>query len=80
MNLKSLLTGWHFMRWVRLTLSIIISIQAFQSHDYFLGFLSSVLWLQVITNAGCCGPAGCNVSTQNSNNSKTEDIEFEEIK
>ena len=79
MNLKTLLTGWHFMRFLRLFLSIMIGMQAIQAHDYFLGFLALILLFQVATNVGCCGPAGCITPTNNNKQGSIEDVEFEEI-
>jgi hypothetical protein len=79
MTLKSLLTGWHFMRFLRLFLSLMIGMQAFQAHDYFLGLLALVLLFQVATNVGCCGPAGCVTPTNNKNEGNIEDITFEEV-
>jgi hypothetical protein len=80
MNLKSLLTGWHFMRFLRLFMGIMIGEQAVQAHDIFLGFLAVILLFQVATNVGCCGPSGCVTPTNNKNDGSIEDVTFEEIK
>lgn len=73
-------SGWHFMRWLRLGLGIIIAFQAIQSHDALLGLISGLFLFQTITNTGCCGTNGCNVSTTKKQSGETEDITFEEIK
>lgn len=80
MNLQTLLTGWNFMRWLRLILGLTISFQAIQSHDMMLGFIAVVFLFQTATNTGCCGSGGCQVPSSKPMNQKTEDVEFEEIK
>lgn len=73
-------TGWHFLRWIRLGLGIIIAFQAIQSHDALLGAISGLFLFQTITNTGCCGANGCDVSTKRKKPDATEDVTFEEIK
>jgi hypothetical protein len=80
MNLQTLLTGWNFMRFVRLGVGIFIGVQAIQYRDVLSGLIASVFLLQAATNIGCCGISGC--ATNNNFNTKntTQDVEFEEVK
>ena len=80
MNLQTLLTGWNFMRFVRLGVGIFIGVQAIQYRDVLSGLIASVFLLQAATNTGCCGFSGC--ATNNNFNTKntTQDVEFEEVK
>lgn len=80
MTIQTLITGWNLMRLLRLGLGIIIAIQAVQSHDILLGFMSVFFLFQAVTNTGCCGQGGCAVPVNQSKNEKTEDVEFEEVK
>lgn len=77
MIIQTLLTGWHFMRWLRLGLGIFIAIQAIQNHDTLSGFIAAFFLFQAATNTGCCGSNGCAVPIKKTN---IEEIEFEEVK
>jgi hypothetical protein len=75
-----LFTGWHFMRWLRLALGVIIGISAFQTHDSISGFVAAFFLFQAVTNTGCCGANGC--TTTNTSTSKVDsasEIEYEEV-
>ena len=77
----TLFTGWHFMRWLRLVLGIVIGISAFQTHDNISGFVAAFFLFQAVTNTGCCGVSGCattNVSEKQ--NATSSEVEYEEIK
>ncbi len=78
--LQTLLTGWNFMRWMRLILGVVIAIQAIQMHDSLAGFIAAFFLFQVATNTGCCGASGCAVPTTKSKTNNIEDVEFEEVK
>jgi hypothetical protein len=78
--MQTLLTGWHFMRWFRLAISIFIGVQAIQNHDAFSGMFAAFFLYQALTNTGCCGANGCAVPTAKNNTSNTEDVSFEEVK
>jgi len=75
---ETLLSGWHFMRWLRLGLGIFIAIQAIQTHDTLSGFIAAFFLFQAVTNTGCCGANGCAVPKR-SKSDKIEEVEFEEI-
>ena len=57
----TLLNNWHFIRWVRLILGVIISIHAIQSRDVMLGVVATFILFQAISNTGCCGATVCDI-------------------
>ncbi|MEQ1554380.1 MAG: hypothetical protein ABL929_09395 [Ferruginibacter sp.] len=75
---NSILTGWNFMRALRLGFGIIILIQAFQQHNIMFGILGLLFSGMAVFNIGCCGSAGCATTTK-TNNQSTKDISYEEI-
>lgn len=77
---QTLLTGWHFMRFLRLGLGIYIAIQAVQTLSILSGVIAVFFIFQAVTNTGCCGANGCAVPIKKSSSDKIEEIEFEEIK
>ncbi len=80
MIIKTLFTGWHFMRWLRLVLGIIIAIQAIQMREALSGFIAAFFLFQAIANVGCCGVNNCAVPDSNKRTNGIEDIEFSEVK
>ena len=74
-----ILTGWNWMRWLRLSAGLFILFQAYFSKDNFSAFLGSILLLQAITNTGCCGSGGCSVN-QTKITDENEEPKFEIIK
>lgn len=79
MTQKTLLTNWHFMRWLRLGMGLYAAVVALQLHDPLSGFIAALFLFQAVTNTGCCGAGGCAVP--NSKMSSTEkEINFEEVK
>lgn len=62
MTLKTLFTGWHFTRWLRLGLGVLIIIQAIHAMDAVLGIIAAVFLFQAVTNSGCCSDAACEVT------------------
>lgn len=78
---QTLLTGWNFMRWLRLILGLYMGVQAIMLHDAFSGVFSAFFLFQSLTNTGCCGAGGCAVPMSSSRKmNKTEETEFEEVK
>jgi len=77
---QMLFTGWDLMRSLRLVMGIIIAMQAVQSGDVMLGFLSVFFLFQAVTNTGCCGSNGCSVPLNKSSVDKNEDVDYEEVK
>lgn len=58
---QRLLTGWTFMRWLRLALGLFMSFQAVALQDTFSGVFAAFFLFQALTNFGCCGVGGCAV-------------------
>ena len=75
-----LFTNWHFMRWLRLGLGIMIGVQAIQYHQTILFFLSGFLLFQAVTNTGSCGAGSCAASQRKTTNNAIEEIKFEEVR
>jgi hypothetical protein len=71
-------TNWHFMRFIRLGLGIIITIQAIANKDALFIFLGVAFSAMAIFNYGCCGTSGCYTPIKKSNIS-TNDISYEEV-
>lgn len=80
MNKETLLTGWNFMRFLRLGLGIYITIQAVETYSIFSGVVAIFFLFQAITNTGCCGSNGCSVPINKSKSDKIEEVDYEEIK
>jgi hypothetical protein len=79
MNIQTLLTGWNFMRFLRLGVGIFIGIQAIQYRDVLSGLIASVFLLQAATNTGCCGNNACATNTNYNSKNTIQDVEFEEV-
>ena len=77
---ETLFTDWNFMRILRLGLGIYISIQAVETQSMISAIFALFFLFQAITNTGCCGSNGCAVPIKKNNSSKTEEIEYEEVK
>jgi hypothetical protein len=76
--MKTILQGWHFMRILRLVLALGILAQGIIARDAVTIILGVVFGGMAIANIGCCGTAGCAIN-QRSTNSKTQDIQYEEV-
>lgn len=66
-KLKTIFSNWHFARWVRLFLGVIIVIQGVSNTDWLLAVLGAAFGLMAVFNLGCAGGT-CNVPI----NSKTK--------
>ena len=75
---EKLLTGWDFMRVLRLMLGVYIGIQAILLADTLSGMISIFFLYQAVTNTGCCGVRGCAVPTQEQGQS-TQEVTFQEV-
>lgn len=76
----TLLSGWHFMRFLRLGMGIIFMIQAVQMQDKLIGVFALIFLYQAIFNKGCCGANACAKPTNTVPTEQIEDISFEEVK
>ncbi len=81
---NQLLGGWGVTRLLRLGLGIFVLVQAFVVADLLLGLMGTVLVIQAVLNAGCCGSQGCGTGhlyrKQGSAEAPREETTFEEIK
>ena len=77
---QTLFSEWNFMRWLRMGLGILMATEAVQTNDPILGIVSAFFLFQAITNTGCCGTNGCEITTRKKNNDISDDTTFEEIK
>jgi hypothetical protein len=77
---ETLLTNWNFMRLLRLGLGIYIAIQAVETQSKISMIFAVFFLFQALTNTGCCGSNGCAVPLKKNDATKTEEIEYEEVK
>lgn len=68
-NIKNtILSGWHFMRWFRLMMALVIGYEAVDLQNIWLGLMAGLFLYQALFNAACCGPAGnCTVERRHKN-------------
>lgn len=66
---KTLFTNWHFMRWIRLILSIAIATHSIKTEQYFFLFFVFFFLIQALFNTGC-GSRGCSISPNETPNKK----------
>ncbi|MFB6457165.1 hypothetical protein ACE38W_17975 [Chitinophaga sp. Hz27] len=72
-----ILTGWNFMRWLRLGMGIAIMVQGFYSHDMQFVLIGGLLSLIPILNFGC-GGGNCSVPRQR-NTKQQQAVSYEEV-
>ena len=48
-------SGWHFVRWLRLGLGLLLVTGAIVRMDMIAGFLGGLLLVQSVFNLGCAG-------------------------
>jgi len=68
------------MRLLRLGLAILMSVQAFKSHDWLLGLMGVFFLYQALSNTGCCSSAGCDIPPKKNNPENEEQLIYEEVK
>jgi branched-subunit amino acid transport protein len=75
-NMKeTILSGWNFMRWLRLIMGIYIIITSITGKNYVFAMIGGFFVFQAITNSGCAACAAVPVSKVDQKD--TESIEFE---
>ncbi len=75
-----LFTNWHAMRWIRLGLALMITMQAIEMHSWLAGAFAGLLFFQAVTNTGCCTAGSCTMPSDKNKTGTITDIEYEEIK
>ncbi|MEQ7801923.1 hypothetical protein ABDJ41_19160 [Pedobacter sp. ASV1-7] len=78
--MKNYLSNWNLMRFIRLVLGVIVSVQGFQAHQWMLVALGGLFTLMPVFNIGCCSTAGCKTTYSSRKTTATEDITYEEVK
>lgn len=78
----TLLTNWHTMRWVALSIGIFLAAMAIWYKDIVTGFLSAFFIIQAITNTGCMVSTSCGLPAQTSEQpgDHQSEPEFTEVK
>lgn len=76
---NSILSGWNFMRAIRLALGIFIVVQGIVTKEWAFAILGGLFSLMPLLNIGCCGASGCNVPVVRSRKPST-DITYEEVR
>ena len=78
---KVLLTNWNPSRIFRVATGLVAVVYAIMQHDSMLGMVGGFLLFMGMTNTGCCGAGGCDVTTtQKTDTIKHEHVQFEEVK
>ena len=75
---NALLTGWNFIRLIRLALGIFIIVHGIQSNDWSFIALGALFTVMPLLNIGCCSTTGCNLHASK-NSKKIENIPYEDI-
>lgn len=75
--LKSFFNNWNFSRVLRLSLGLIVLVQAIMSKDTMLAFFAALFVAMPIFNVGCCSTGNCATTPRKA---VTEEVDFEEIK
>lgn len=83
MSKTTILSNWHTMRWVALSIGIFLAAMAIRYQDIVTGFLSAFFVFQAVTNTGCMVSRSCGVVPQvEDSRSYSEDpeIDYTEVK
>ncbi|MFN8429686.1 MAG: hypothetical protein U0V04_06890 [Spirosomataceae bacterium] len=77
---ETLLTGWTFVRWLRLIIGGYFVLNSIHEHNYGVIMVGSLFIFQALTNTGCMGGA-CGVPQNGKTNTNTDPdvVEFEEV-
>lgn len=70
---KTIFTGGNFMRWLKLTMGLLVAYQAFELQNGLLGLLAGLFVFQALANAACCGAGSCNTVPSKQIFGKNED-------
>lgn len=79
---ETILTGWTFMRWLRLGIGVYALVQSTIEHEPLLAVAGAFLLVMAIFNVGCCGGGACATPSRRTrvDAGKPEDVSFEEIR
>ncbi|MEX2478044.1 MAG: hypothetical protein WD357_06380 [Gracilimonas sp.] len=81
MSKTTLLSNWHTMRWVALSIGLFLAVMAVWYQDIVTGFFSAFFLFQAVTNTGCMVAQSCAVPQQKGAlSNKESEINYTEIK
>lgn len=81
MSKTTLLSNWHTMRWIALSIGIFLAVMAVWYKDIVTGFLSAFFVFQAVTNTGCMVAQSCGAPQQRGTQTDTEsEINYTEVK
>ena len=80
MNWSVLVTQWNWMRLIRLFLGVLILAEGISSQQWIPGIVGSIFLMQALFNVGCCSIGSCNIANRKIDDTKTEVIQYEEVK
>ena len=72
-------SNWNVFKVLKLSLALLVMVQAAEAGDAFLGVFGLVFFSQAILNIGCCGPQGCAVPITKKDKNTNKDITFVEV-
>lgn len=78
MMLTSITQPWGFMRIIRLVIGGYALVEAYRGQDSLMAIFGIVLVGMAVLNAGC-GAQGCGIPTNKSNQTESEDVDYEEV-
>ena len=76
--MTQILSGWTFMRMVRLALAMVITVQSIIAKDWTLALLGTGFAFMPLFNIGCCSTSSCSVRASKKNIT-SENITYEEV-
>jgi hypothetical protein len=77
---ERLLTGWlDPMRIIRLALGLMVLYQSLLMGQWFMALLGLALAGMAALNYGCCGVNGCAAPLKRADDTKKQEIEYEEV-
>ena len=74
---NKILSGWHFMRVIRLLLGVAVIVQSFIIKDIMFAIAGFLVTAMAVFNIGCCGTGNCNIPKKNAGTKK--EISYEEV-
>ncbi len=75
-----IITGnWHFMRVLRVVLSLAILVQSWYAKDSTTAIIGLMLLAMGLFNIGCCGPSGCYTSVKKKKSAPSNEPVYEEV-
>ncbi|HCL05000.1 MAG TPA: hypothetical protein DHW64_03105 [Chitinophagaceae bacterium] len=77
--IKTIASNWHFMRVLRVVLSLAILVQSWYAKDGTTAVIGFMLLAMGLLNIGCCGPSGCYTPLKNKKPVSSNEPVYEEV-